>query len=443
MKLTIRHAVVAISLGVVSSASMADDLYQIYQLAQEKDAVILQSQATRDAAFEQINQARASNLPHVSLSSDLSYTEANNVYADTTKASASVGFSQSLYSQTNWLNLDISEKAAALQEAMLGYEQQNLMIRTAQAYFNVLRANDNVSFVQANKAAVARQLEQTKQRFNVGLTAITDVHEAQAEYDRTLASEILAENTLDNSYEALRELTGAEHRRLNPLDTQRFTPVPLEQPAKFWLEQATDRNLLLNARRISKEIADQQIELARSGKGPTLSLTGGVGTTMTDYRSTSAYDSSIDEDFINYANVGLGFSMPLYVGGAVNSQVKQAQYGYVSASQALEQTYRSIQRQLNSSVNNVKASIGAIQAYKQTVLSSESALKATEAGFDVGTRTIVDVQTATRSLYQAKQELASARYDYILNILSLKQTAGILTKSDIQGINQGLKAPKV
>ncbi|WP_051326523.1 outer membrane channel protein TolC [Aliagarivorans taiwanensis] len=435
MNLKQRSLVAACALGLLGGQAYADDLLQIYQLAQTKDPVILQSKAQRDIAFEQISESRASLLPQVAVSAGLSFTAVDSDVDSITNTNASLGLSQSIYSKTLWTTLSLSEKSATQADAAYAAQLQNLIIRVSSAYFDVLRAQDNLSFVQANKEAVGRQLEQTKQRFNVGLTAITDVHEAQAEFDRTLASEIQAQNQLSNSYEALRVLTGVEHRNLNILNTERFTPAPLDNGRQYWLDTATDRNLELNAQRIAKEIANQQIDLAQSAYGPTLDLAAGIGYDRNDYGNETLFQSNNDT---TSGNIGLQFNMPLYTGGAINSQVKQAQFNYVLASEALEQSYRSVQSTVSSVVNNVSASIGSVRAFEQTVVSSNSALEATEAGFEVGTRTIVDVQDATRNLYSAKQQLADARYDYILNMLALKQAAGTLSEEDLIAVNNGL-----
>ncbi|WP_432460933.1 outer membrane channel protein TolC [Agarivorans sp. QJM3NY_25] len=439
MKLKMKSLILACTFGSIAYQAQADDLLQIYQLAQEKDPVILQSKSQRDIAFEKITQTRASLLPQIGFSAGATYTNSDNSSIDSiTNTNASVGLSQSLYSRTNWTSLSISEKDATRVDALYANDVQNLIIRVSTAYFNVLRAIDNVSFVQANKAAVARQLEQTKQRFNVGLTAITDVHEAQAEYDRTLAEEIQASNTLSNSYEALRELTGLEHRQLNILNTERFDPAELNQGAKHWLELASDKNLQLNAQRIAKEVSQEQIKLAQSGHAPTLDLTAGIGYDNNKYGNSMT--DNAQGGSANSGNIGLEFNWPIYQGGSIDSQVKQAQFSYIAASQALEQTYRSVQSTVNSVVNNVSASIGSVKAFEQTVVSSQSALEATEAGFEVGTRTIVDVQDATRNLYSAKSDLSNARYDYILNMLSLKQAVGTLNEEDVVLVNSGLMA---
>ncbi|EOD56272.1 outer membrane channel protein TolC [Aeromonas molluscorum] len=425
---------VMVLLGLSASAQ-AENLLDIYTQAQQKDTQLLESKARRDQAFEKINESRASLLPQINLGAGLNYLANKNDTQTNGNATGSLSLDQSIYRRSNWVNLDLTEKSATQSDVSYNLEYQRLMLRTSQAYFNVLKAQDTLEFVRANKAAVERQLEQTQQRFEVGLTAITDVHEAEASRDQALADEISAENSLDNSYETLRELTGVDHRNLDVLNTERFTPQKTGFGSDKWLELALDKNLELHSARIGKDIAKEQIDLAKTGHEPTLDLGAGLNTGYYDYKDETMNSDGND----NQANIGLTFKLPLYTGGATTSQVKQAQYNYVAASEQLERSFRSVQSSVRSSYNNVNASIGSVRAYSQSVISAESALKATEAGYEVGTRTIVDVLDSTRKLYDAKQKLSEARYNYILSILSLKQAAGVLEQKDIVDVNQGLK----
>jgi outer membrane protein len=313
------------------------------------------------------------------------------------------------------------------------------MLRTAQAYFSVLAAQDSLEYTNANEKALQRQLDETQQRFEVGMTAITDVQEAKAAHDLAVADSINAQNTLANSFESLRQLTGNEHRFLDVLNTERFSPSPMEQSADQWLKDAQEHSLTLNQLRISKDVARQQIDLAKAGHMPTLDLKLGANSNYTDYKKNT---TSKEDGTLNEGTIGLQFNLPLYSGGATQSQVKQAQFNYVAASENLEKTYRSMQADLYKNYNNVFASIGTIKAYQQSVVSADSALTATQAGYQVGTRTIVDVLNATSKLYSAKQKLSDARYNYILSTLQLKQTAGTLSEQDLLDINQGLMAKK-
>ncbi|SDI67569.1 outer membrane protein [Ferrimonas sediminum] len=437
MRFKFRAMTIALGLASATLPAQADDLYQIYQQALTKDPVLLQAKATRDAAFEAIDQSRASLLPQISGSLGYGFNWFDDLGEQTDdggSGNAGLSLNQSIYDHANYVNLALSEKSASQSDANYALAVQNLVVRVSQAYFDVLSAQDALEFVQANKRAIERQLEQTKQRFAVGLTAITDVHEAQAQYDLAVAEEINAQNTLENSYEGLREITGIPHTDLAVLDTQRFSPsTPTPSTHEAWLALGEESSLELLSRRLGVDIAKEQINLAKTGHLPSLGLSAGV----TKSFSEDDRIGSISND--TTGNVALQLSVPIFQGFSVSSQVEQAKYNFVASSQALEESHRSVVRSLRNSLNNVNASMSTIRAYEQSVVSAESALKATEAGFEVGTRTIVEVLTSTRQLYSAKQQLADARYNYILAVLSLKQAAGTLSAEDVQMINKGLK----
>ncbi|EOV9227387.1 efflux RND transporter outer membrane protein VpoC [Vibrio parahaemolyticus] len=434
---------ISAALGGISSSAWADSLAEIYDLAKQNDPQLLSVAAQRDRAFEAITSSRSALLPQINLTAGYNLTRGDTDYDDSALGKSSndqdaltagVSFSQTLYNRASWISLDTAEKSARQADATYAATQQGLILRVSQAYFEVLRAQDNLVFVRAEKAAVGRQLEQTKQRFEVGLSAITDVHDAQAQYDAVLADEVLAENDLINSYESLREITGQEHKNLNVLDTNRFSATRTSSPAETLIEEAKTKNLSLLSARILQDIARDNISLASSGHLPTLSLDGGYNYGDT---SNSARDNTTD----NF-NIGVNLAVPLYTGGNVTSQTKQAEFAYVAASEDLEAQYRSVVKDVRAQNNNINASIGALKAYEQSVVSARSALEATEAGFDVGTRTIVDVLDATRRLYDANKNLSDARYNYILSVLQLRQAVGTLSEQDILDVDAGLKPAK-
>lgn len=418
-------------LGTTSTVALADDLAEIYNLAKENDPTLLRAAAQRDAAFEAITSSRSSLLPQINLSASYDLTRSDYDSAENNTFAANVGFTQELYQRSSWITLDTAEKTARQADAEYATQQQKLILRVSTAYFEVLRAQDSLEFVRAEKAAVARQLEQTKQRFEVGLSAITDVHDAQAEYDTVLANEVVSENNLINSYESLREITGREHTDLKVLDTESFSTSKTKESPQQLLELAQTKNLTLLTARIAQDIARDSISLASSGHLPSLTLDGGYGFTDRT-QSTTDYDA-------NSFNIGINLDVPLYTGGNITSQVKQAEFNYVAASEDLEATYRSIVTTVRSSNNNINATIGTIRAYEQSVVSAQSALEATEAGFDVGTRTIVDVLDSTRRLFDANRNLSDARYNYIISVLNLRDATGSLTEQEILNVNSSLK----
>lgn len=429
---------ISAAIGSLSSSAFADTLAEVYDQAKQNDPTLLRSAAQRDAAFEAVTSSRSTLLPQINLTAnydinrgDRDFDSGVNSNLDNNNWGVGVGFTQELYQRSSWITLDTAEKTARQADSAYAAEQQGLILRVATAYFEVLRAQDNLEFVRAEKAAVARQLEQTKQRFEVGLSAITDVHDAQAQYDAVLADEVLAENTLTNNYEGLREITGQEHSNLSILDTARFSASKSSESAAALVEQAQEKNLSLLASRISQDIAKDNISLASSGHLPSLTLDG-------SYSIADQSSSSDDYDQDNL-NLGLNLVVPLYTGGNTTSLTKQAEYNYVAASEDLEATYRSVVKDVRAFNNNISASIGALRAYEQSVVSAQSALEATEAGFDVGTRTIVDVLDSTRRLYDANKNLSDARYNYILSVLQLRQAVGTLSEQDIVDVNAGLK----
>ncbi|MGL5739779.1 MAG: outer membrane channel protein TolC, partial [Plesiomonas shigelloides] len=380
--------------------------------------------------------ARASLLPQLNATGTADYSRSNfNTVNEQNQTAAKLNLTQSLYDRANWVRLTQSEKRASQAEVNYSAAQQNLILRVANAYFGVLRAQDNLTVILAEKKAVFRQLEQTKQRFDVGLVAITDVQDAQAQYDQVRASQITAQNDLDNSLENLREITGNLPSQINILDTKQFStdmPLKIDQLMK----EADAKNLNLMSARLGQELSREGVRLASSGHLPTLGLQGSVG--VSDTNVTSGPTPSTNGDS---TSVGVVLSIPIYSGGRTSSEVRQAEYGFISSSEALEQAYREIQKNVRAAHNNIVASISSIKANEQAVVSAKSALDATEAGYEVGTRTIVDVLNSTRSLYNTNRQLANARYDYLINTLNLQGAVGVLNENNILVLNKVLNTP--
>ncbi|WP_261816621.1 outer membrane channel protein TolC [Vibrio gallicus] len=421
---------IAASLGTLSISASAENLAEIYKQAQDNDPQLLRSAAQRDAAFEAVSSSRAPLLPQISLTAAYNYGE--GYFGEETNAfTAGVGLSQELYQRSSWVTLETSEKQARQQDSAYAAQKQNLILRVATAYFEVLRAQDGLEFVQAEKKAVARQLDQEKQRFDVGLSAITNVHEAQAEYDSVLAAEVTAKNSLVNSYESLREITGQGHNNLDVLDVKRFSASPAAKSTDKLVEQAQSENLSLLAARINQDIARDNIKLASSGHLPSLTFNADAG------YANGTLSGTTDVDDTKY-NLGINLSVPLYTGGNVSAQVKQAEYNYVAVSEDLEASYRSVVKTVRASKNNIDATLGSIKAYEQSLVSAESALAAVETGYEVGSRTIVDVLDFTRRVFEAKRNLSDARYNYVISVLQLKQAVGTLSEQDVLDINTGL-----
>ncbi|MGC3835731.1 TolC family protein [Moritella viscosa] len=274
----------------------------------------------------------------------------------------------------------------------------------------------------------------------MGLTDKTDVLEAQSSFDLSVAEVINAENTLANSYESLTEITGLTHTDISPLNTARFSPTAPNGQRDNWLDIANNQNLSIQIQRIAKQIAEGNVDLANSTDNISLNLVANAGAKYTDYGNDNNNGGAGAENTVSSGNVGIKFSMPLYTGGAVTSAEKQAVYQVTASQEQLTKASREVQTKIRTYYNNVTAALSSIKAYEQTVKSSESALEATQAGFGVGTRTIIDVLNATKSLYQSKQSLSASRYNYIISMLQLKQAAGTLNAEDISLVNAGLEA---
>ncbi|MGY8837877.1 MAG: outer membrane channel protein TolC [Enterobacterales bacterium] len=450
MKKNILAALVSLSCALGATAVKAEDLLQVFEIATANDPTVLKAKAQADAQSYQSDLAMSTLLPQIGLT--MSYTKSDatsyqsvgdlsnqvKVESDTDQFSRGVSLSQTLFDLGAWNTLDIADKQALQASGLYDAAKQNLIVRVAEGYFNVLSASDNLEFVEAEKRAIERQLEQTKQRYAVGLTAITDVHEAQAQFDNSVAQEIIAGNAVETAREQLREITGKYHEKLDFLNTDTFSTTKPTKRSSDFVKVAEDKNINLQVSKVTVDIAKDQIELAKAGHYPKLTLSASYGDSLTDNQINGAnFD---DQPRSDSSSVGLNFSVPLYSGGATVAATNQARAFYVGASQDYETNYRAVTRTVITSYNQVVSDIATYKALEQAVVSAQSALKATEAGFEVGTRTIVDVLVSTQNLYDAKRNLADVRYRYVLSTLRLKQAAGTLTSEDLVAINQGLKA---
>lgn len=431
---------IGLSLTGFSAMSQAENLLQVYQQARLSNPDLRKSAADRDSAFEKINEARSPLLPQLGLGADYGYTRGYRDQSgiNTTSTSGSLQLTQTIFDMSKWRALSLQEKSAGIQDVTFQTDQQTLILNTATAYFNVLSAIDSLSYTEAQKQAIYRQLDQTTQRFNVGLVAITDVQNARSQYDTVLANEVTARNNLDNAVESLRQVTGNYYPALASLNVDSFkTDKP--QPVNTLLKEAENRNLSLLQARLSQDLAREQIRQAQDGHLPTLGLTASTAVTDSSYGGSKTHNNpQYDDSGVGQSKIGLSFSLPLYQGGMVNSQVKQAQFGFVGASEQLESAHRSVVQTVRSSFNNINASISSVNAYKQAVVSAQSSLDAMEAGYSVGTRTIVDVLDATTTLFNAKQQLSSARYNYLINQLNIKSALGTLNEQDLVALNNTL-----
>lgn len=442
MNRTLLSALVAATFVTTSFGSFADDLVQVYQTALANDPQVLKAEANYRSSQHGVDKAFAKLLPQVDFSSSWNYSKSDNSVAESKSGSMtnSFGLTQSLFNFALWKQLDIAEQQGIQNKVNLDLAKQTLINRVSTAYFGVLSAIDDLEFARAEKRAIERQLEQTKQRYQVGLTAMTDVHETQAQFDNAIANEIRAENGVETAKENLREITGKYHSELAPLNTSKFTPPKPDKDAQQFIEQAEQQSLELQVAKLSVDVARYQTEIAESGHYPTLSasasLTQSRGNSDKKAAGTDwAHETGPTTDT---AKIGLTLSVPIFEGFGTQANIEQSREQFIVASEDLELRHRAVSKNIRNSYNNVMALIASIRALEQSVVSAESALKATETGFEVGTRNIVEVLQSTRNLFDAKRRLAKARYDYINAILSLKQSVGNLSEQDVQTINQSL-----
>lgn len=425
--------------AIAEKMNPIENLNTIFSLAEVNDPQFRAARAQYMADGEGTYQAWGAMLPQISGS-----VYQSNSSGDTTTTSLgikpydyksdgySLNLTQTIYDHAKFAQISRASAVAAQAEARYHHAEQELILRAADRYFNVLAAQDNLAFTRAEKKSIAHQLKQAQQRFNVGLTAITDVHEAQARYDQSVAQDIAAENSLAISREVLREMTGKDHPQL--LSLLEKTPLLEPNPTDInrWVKTALSNNFLLLAAREAVEGASAGISQARAGHYPSLDF---IASKSVDDVGGGTFEREQDD-----TTVKLQLSMSLFNGGAVMSRSREASYRHQQSKEILEQTRRATERQARNSYLSVLAKISQAKALKQARASSETALKATTAGFKVGTRTTVDVLDSQRDLYRAMLNYALARYDYIKETLRLKQAAGTLSKQDLKAINDWLGA---
>lgn len=429
-----------ISTLLLAGTGHATDLVEAYNLALESDPEFRRVAAANRAVLEQKPQAIAQLLPAVQATGN-SYFNNQDISSafipvgegggvDFNSHGYSLNLSQPLFRYDRFVRLRQAGSRIQQAEAEYAAAEQALMVRLAERYFLVLANLDNLAFAEAEEKSLSRQLDQAKQRFDVGLTAITDVQEAQAGYDRSVAQKIAAGNGVDNAREALREIIGV-YLETQPALSENM-PFVEPEPADLdtWTVTALEQNLDVSAAMQAVETARQEIKVQNAGHLPTLDAVARYGYDKTGGRFGA---TKIHSDA-----VGLELNVPLFQGGFVSSRAREARARLDESLERLEIVRRGAQRQTRESYLGVVSGISQVYAFKQALISSETALRATEAGFEVGTRTAVDVIAAERVLSQSKRDYARAKYEYIQNSLRLKQAAGTLAHEDLALINQWL-----
>lgn len=420
--------------AVLSTAPVAaDNLLDVYWIAEKNATDLLRADAERQAARQRHRQSLAGLLPQIgaTVNAGAARTQVGDLSSSGASAGYDVNLRQPIYRHQSYKQMDQTEAAVRQADALFDTARLNLIVRVAERYFAVLAAMDNLEFTRAEKEAIGKQLEQTKQRFEVGLIAITDVYEAQAAFDTATASEIDAENLVYNTREQLRELTGQFHEDLRPLG-ELNTVLPTPADVNHWITKALEDNPSIKAAQAAVDASRSNIAVQRAGHFPYLDVLGSHSYTNDAGINANNEDSTT-------SRVLLQLTVPLYSGGGVMASTREAELLYEQSRQSLEAQNRNVQRQVSAAFLNVNASVSRVKALAQALISNESALAASEAGLEVGTRTTVDVLVTRRSVYAAKRDHSRARYDYVLNHLRLLEAAGSLSMADIEQVNGTLK----
>jgi outer membrane protein len=448
-------------------AAAAADLVAVYQRALQNDPQLREAEANRLAALESKPQALAALLPTVTGTavankerdtgaSDQSFSFTNvstgkpvvvvehqdfNGRLTTHNHKYGVDLKQNLFRWENWVALQRADAQVAQAEADYQAAQQDLMSRVAQRYFDVLASQDDLDAQEGAMASVNRQLEQAEKRYEVGLIAITDVQEVRASHDSSAAAVIAAKRQVASAQELLREITGdlfdTLARPIEPFELANPDPVSEDR----WVEMALQQNLSLVSSRLAADIARENVSSTRGGHFPSLDLVASGYKVDSDGTSINADgtpygNSAIDQ---HQRSIGIQLTFPLYSGGMVSSQVRQAVYQHRAAKERVERVARQTEHDARDSYLGVLSEISRVKALRRAVESNTTALNATEAGYEAGTRTAVDVVESRRLWIQAQTDYSRSRYDYMINVLKLQQAAGILSEQSLNRLNSLLK----
>lgn len=450
----------ALSCSLFSFSVLAADLSEIFKQSEQHDPQLSAAKYTLEATTENKKQALSSFLPQItgSWNKNRGSSESGGSIIplrtfDINTRTWNVSLSQSLYDHKNFVNYKISKIQVLKSIADFDLAYQDFILRVAQSYFDVLAAKDSLIFSKAEEKAIQRQLDQAEQRFEVGLAAITDVHEARARFDGARAAVILAKKILDDANEALFESAQKYYDELTPVpDDINFAGFLLDEMDSYQ-EQALAKNPGLASSKLDAEIAERQISVNKAGHLPTVSLRFSRNNSL---NPNTTFQQSIPDpnnpgeflidtfetDLTSESNVvSLNVNVPIYSGGRTSSQVRKSSHQHRAAMDRYEQNRRGTVRAVRNAYHGTLAAESSVEARKQAMVSAQSGLEATEAGYEVGTRTIVDVLLSQRSFYQSQRDYSKAKYDYFIQFLGLKRATGNLSEGDIMNINKILKEP--
>jgi outer membrane protein len=410
----------------------AADLMQVYREALANDAQYAAARASAEAGREKLPQGLAGLLPVIGASANTTANHNDYPYgnAQFNSRGYNVNLTQPLFRWQNFVQYNQSKLLVAQSEANFAQAGQDLILRVAQAYFDVLNAEENLRAVRANKTSIVQQLEQAKKNFEVGTATITDTHEAQSRFDLAVAQEIAADSDLEVKRHALRLIVGKDSGALNRLKPQATMAPP--QPASMdqWVDAAEKDSFVVQAQQAAAEVAGQEVERNRAGHYPTLDVVANYGDTAAG--ASQFGNSSYD---IVSRNVGLQLNIPIYQGGLVNSRTREAAANRTAAQSLLENARRTAALGARQSYLGVVNGIAQVRALEAALVSSQSALESNKLGYEVGVRINIDVLNAEQQVYSTQRDLAKARFDTLLAQLKLKATVGALGEQDLQQVN--------
>lgn len=418
-------------------------LVEVYQQALENDPNLASALSANQAAQEVIEQAKALYRPTITLNAGASATQTDIRFLTGFNPFRAEGRSnfegynygvqarQPIYRKDSLVQIDQSKVQVSRADKQLNLSKQDLILRVTQAYFDVLLAQDKITLIIAQKAAILSQLEQAKANFEVGTATITDVNEAQARFDLVLAQEIAAINEHQIAKHAVQAITGRVPPKLATVRAD-LVATGLSQDLQQWLEVAAQNNLNIQIQQDALAIAAQEVERLRAGHLPTLDA---VASHTNNYANGSANGLGSE---LKTSTIGLQLEIPLYQGGAVSSRVRQAVLNQQKAQDDLQIARRSAELETQRAYLNLSSSIAQVKAFEQALISSQSQLDSTKLGYEVGVRTSVDVLNAQQQLFTAKRDLLQARYSYLVNVVRLKAVAGVVAEPDLAEVNQQL-----
>ncbi len=448
LALAVASAASGAALAAEAPLSSKTDLVSVYQEAVNNNADLAAARADYQARKEVVPQARAGLLPNISGGANMSDsdTKVKTNAGDPTLSRSGILYqatlSQPVFRADRWFQLQAAEATNEQAALELSATEQNLILQSAEAYFSVLRAQDNLASTKAEEAAFKRQLDQANERFDVGLSDKTDVLEAQASFDTARANRILAQREVDDAFQALITLTNRDYNSVEGIKHTLPVLAPTPNDAKAWVDTAAQQNLNLQASNFAVNAAEETLRQRKAGHAPTVDAVAqyqrgdndSLGYVNSGTPGAPRYNGDVEQ-----RSIGLQLNIPIFSGGLTSSQVRES---YQRLNQ-VEQQRESLRRQVVENTRNlhraVNTDVETVQARKQSIISNQSALEATEIGYQVGTRNIVDVLDAQRQLYSSVRNYNNARYDYILDNLRLKQAAGTLSPADLETLARFLK----